>query len=71
LVEAGFAEDEIVAAAGELEMAVEGQQITLSSARLQTRRGWLEAAQQMAAAGDDELILPDDFECNVICESSA
>ena len=38
----------------ELEMAVEGQQIILSPTRQQPRKGWLEAAARMAAAGDDE-----------------
>ena len=46
----------------EVELAVEGRQIILTPARQQPREGWREAAQRMAAAGDDELLIPDAFE---------
>ena len=45
----------------EVELAVEGRQIILSPAGQQPRSGWREAAARMAAAGDDELLIPDAF----------
>jgi antitoxin MazE len=45
----------------EVELAVEGRQIILSPTGKQPRKGWREAAARMAAAGDDELLIPDAF----------
>ena len=52
----------------EVELAVEGRQIILSPAGQPPRKGWREAAQRMAAAGDDELLIPDVFEEDVNVE---
>ena len=49
----------------EVELAVEGRQIILSPTRQEPRKGWREAAAQMAAAGDDELLIPDVFEDDI------
>jgi antitoxin MazE len=46
----------------EVNVAVEGRQIILSPSIDQPRKGWRDAAAKMAAAGDDELLLPDAFE---------
>jgi antitoxin MazE len=45
----------------EVDVAVEGRQIILSPAGQQPRKGCREAAARMAAAGDDELFIPDAF----------
>jgi antitoxin MazE len=45
----------------EVELAVEGRQIILTPAGQKPRQGWREAAARMAAAGDDELLIPDAF----------
>jgi antitoxin MazE len=45
----------------EVELAVEGRQIILSPSGQKPRKGWREAAVRMAAAGDDELLIPDAF----------
>lgn len=42
----------------ELEMTVEGAAVTLRAAR-KPREGWAADAARCAAAGDDELLLPD------------
>jgi antitoxin MazE len=52
----------------EVELAVEGRQIILSPIGQQPRKGWREAAAGMAAAGDDELLVPDVFEDEVNVE---
>jgi antitoxin MazE len=49
----------------EVELAVEGRQIILSPAGQEPRNGWREAAARMAAAGDDQLLIPDVFEDDV------
>lgn len=46
----------------EVELAVDGRQIILSPALQSPRSGWREAAAEMAAAGDDQLLIPDTFE---------
>lgn len=53
-----------------VELAVKGQQIIVSPVREQPRKGWREAAQKMAAIGDDELLIPDAFADEVDVEWS-
>jgi antitoxin MazE len=45
----------------EVDLAVEGRQIILSPSGQKPRKAWREAAARMAAAGDDELLIPDAF----------
>jgi antitoxin MazE len=45
-----------------VELAVKGRQIIVTPAREVPRAGWREAAAQMAAAGDDALLIPDAFD---------
>jgi antitoxin MazE len=52
----------------EVELVVEGQQIIVSPARREPRKGWREAAERMAAAGDDELLVPDVFNDDIDIE---
>ena len=52
----------------EVELVVEGRQIILSPTGQQPRKGWHEAAARMAAAGDDELLIPDVLEDDVDVE---
>jgi antitoxin MazE len=54
--------------ADEVELAVEGRRIILSPLSKQPREGWREAAERMAAAGDDELLIPDVFEDDIDVE---
>ena len=49
----------------EVELAVEGRQIILSPAGQQPRKGWRQAARRMAAASDDELLIPDVFQDDI------
>ena len=49
----------------EVELAVEGRQIILSPAGQQPRQGWRQAARRMAAASDDELLIPDVFQDDI------
>jgi antitoxin MazE len=46
---------------GEVNLAVKGRQIILSPLPEKPRQGWREAAAEMAAAGDDALLIPDVF----------
>jgi len=48
-----------------VELTVRGGQIVLSAAQKQPRDGWREEAARMAAAGDDDLLIPDVFEGDV------
>ncbi len=50
---------------GEVDLAVKGRKIIVSPVAERPRQGWSEAAARMAAAGDDELLLPDVFEDDV------
>jgi antitoxin MazE len=52
----------------EVELSVEGRQIILRPAERRPREGWREAAERMAAAGDDTLLIPDVFEEDVSVE---
>jgi antitoxin MazE len=52
----------------EVELAVEGTQIILRPSREEPRYGWREAAEQMSAAGDVHLLIPDVFEDDVAVE---
>ena len=52
----------------EVELAVDGRHIILSPTRQQPREGWREAAERMAAAGDDELLIPDVLEDDLSVE---
>ena len=49
----------------EVDLAVEGRQIVLSPTNNLPRQDWREAAARMAAAGDDQLLMPDVFEDDV------
>lgn len=49
----------------EVDLSVEGRQIILRPTEAEPRSGWREAAARMAAAGDDELLIPDVFEDDV------
>jgi antitoxin MazE len=53
---------------GEVDLAVKGRRIIVSPAPKRPRQGWREAAARMAAAGDDELLIPDAFEDDVDVE---
>ena len=53
LVKAGLGE--------EVEVALDGRAIVITSSR-NPREGWAEAAKQIAAAGEDKLLIPDIFE---------
>lgn len=46
----------------ELEMTVEGRQVVLRPARRQPRQDWREVATRAATAGDDEWLIPDEFD---------
>lgn len=45
---------------GEVELEVRGKTLIIAPAR-KLRQGWEEAFKAMAAAGDDELLWPDDM----------
>jgi antitoxin MazE len=53
---------------GEVDLAVKGRQIIVSPVPEQPRQGWREAAARMAAAGDDELLIPDIFDDDIEVE---
>jgi antitoxin MazE len=53
---------------GEVSLAVKGREIILSPVSERPREGWREAAARMAAAGDDELLIPDVFEDDINVE---
>jgi len=44
---------------GEVEMTVESDAIVLRKPQAPPRAGWAEAAEAIAAAGDDELVWPE------------
>jgi len=46
----------------EVNVEVKGQQIIITPAEPERRKGWAEAFKKMAENGDDELIIPDVFE---------
>jgi len=46
----------------EIELAIVGRQIVLTSGRRQPRDGWRDAAARMVAAGDDTFLIPEAFE---------
>ncbi len=54
--------------AGEVDLVVKGRQIIVSPVPERPRQGWNEAAARMAAAGDDELLMPDVFEDDTVVE---
>ena len=43
-------------------VTVEGKCMVLTPAKAKPRQGWAAAAQQMHAAGDDQLLIPDVFD---------
>ena len=45
----------------EIEIALEGRSIVITSGR-DPREGWAEAAREIVAAGEDKLLIPDVFE---------
>ena len=51
-----------------LDLKVEGRRLILTPAGGGVRRGWREAAERMAAAGDDESLIPDVFEDDIEVE---
>ena len=51
-----------------LDLRVEDRRLILTPVGGGVRRGWREAAERMAALGDDELLIPDVFEEDVEVE---
>lgn len=46
----------------EVNVEVKDKKIVISPIEAQKRKGWVEAFQEMAKNGDDELVIPDVFE---------